>query len=212
MSREITRQNNKQYYSVFSGKFVRRAKDGEESVERINKNSKQVKEVYKESLAGIITNLYFEPSDFGKQLKIELDPLENGSIPVLGFGVESKDGRDIMKKLPALDYSKEVEFAPYRFEEDDVARSGITLYQDGAKILNFFFDPTTKEFINGYPTIDWDSASESAQKIYKIQRDEFLMKYTEEHVISQFNQPARIPQSYEEEHAGDVIDIKDIPF
>src|SRR3990167_2963971 len=199
MSREFNESGNKQYWSTFQGSFRRRAKDNDEQSEiitRINKNDKEVKEVSRTALGGNITNIYFEPSEYGEQLKIELDANELGQVPVLGFGVESKDGRDLMKKLPALDFSKEVKFAPYQFTEDDDKRSGITLYQSengefDKKIGNHFWDEGKKEFINGFPTIVWDTASEKEQKIWKIERDTFLKTYLVEHVCSKFTKDGR---------------------
>src|SRR3990167_10611621 len=154
MSREFNESGNKQYWSTFQGSFRRRAKDNDEASEvitRINKNDKEVKEVARTALGGKITNIYFEPSEYGEQLKIELDANESGQVPVLGFGVESKDGRDLMKKLPALDFSKEVKFAPHQFVDGDDKRSGITLYQSengefDKKIDNYFWNEEKKEF------------------------------------------------------------------
>lgn len=195
MSKEFNESGNKQYWTTFQGTFRRKAKDADEPGEvitRINKNDKEVREVSRTALGGHITNIYFEPTEFGEQLKIELDANENGQIPVLGFGVESKDGRDLMKKLPALNLSKEVKFAPYQFTDGDDKRSGVTLYQSeqgefDKKIDNHFWDDEKKEFTNGFPTIDWDNATEKEQKIWKIERDTFLKSYLQEHVCPTFS-------------------------
>lgn len=199
MSKEYNESGNKQYWGTFQGSFRRRAKITDEQSEvltRINKKDKEVKEIARTALGGKITNIYFEPSEYGEQLKIELDANEAGQVPVLGFGVDSKDGRDLMKKLPALDLSKEVKFAPYQFIDGDDKRSGITLYQSengefDKKIGNYFWDDAKKESINGFPTIEWDNASEKEQKIWKIERDTFLKTYLLEHVCTKFTEQGK---------------------
>lgn len=223
MSREFNESGNKQYWSTFQGSFRRRAKhtdDPAEVITRINKNDKEVKEVARTALGGHITNIYFEPSEYGEQLKIELDANEQGQVPVLGFGVDSKDGRDLMKKLPALDLSKEVKFAPYQFVDEDDKRSGITLYQSengefDKKIGNHFWDDAKKEFINGFPTIDWDTATEKQQKIWKIERDTFLKTYLLENVCSQFTREGMADAALDKALSGATkndINPDDIPF
>ncbi len=41
-------------------------------------------------------------------------------------------------------------------------------------------------FIHDFPTINWDEASESERKIYKIRRDEFLVKYAQQNILPKF--------------------------
>ena len=227
MSKEYNESGNRQFWSTFSGSFRRRAKHTDEPSEiitRINKNDKEVKEVARTALGGNITNIYFEPSEYGEQLKIELDANEAGQVPILGFGVESKDGRDLMKKLPALDLSKEVKFVPYQFVDEDDKRSGVTLYQSengefDKKIANHFWNEEKKEFINGFPTIDWDNATEKERKIWKIERDTFLKTYLLEHVCSKFPDGIRSevelkrPQRVKgEDPAKDIDDAFDAAF
>lgn len=211
MSREIITGSDKIYYSVFDGAFRRKVRENTEgAMERINKLGKQVFEVEVDQLAGIIENIHTEPSDYGEQIKITLDANADGKHPVLSFGMESKDGRDVLRKLPALDFSKEVVFAPYKFQPDDsdAPRSGLSIYQDGEKVENHFFDTATKTFKHGFPTIDWDKATKSQQKVYQIERDEFLQNYFREHVLSKFTEGAReLPRRKEAPNSDpDAID------
>ena len=212
MSKEIKGGSNKQYYSIFDGKFRTKVAEGSpEALERVNKLGKQVFERSVDSLIGKIENVYFEASDYGKQIKIELDANENGKVPVLSFGVEGKDGREMLKKLPAIDLSQDVRISPYDFtDESGERRSGISIRQGetfDSKINSFFVEVKGEgkdkkvKYINGYPTIDWDSATESQQKIYKIERDDFLVKYAEEHILSKFTGVQKPYSSYEEQEA-----------
>lgn len=146
-------------------------------------------------------------------MKITLDKNNDGKHPILSFGVESKNGRDILKKLPSVDFSKEVRVLPYRFtsEETGDEMSGISLTQPDengdfkVKVENFFFDPVGKKYLHDFPTIDWDSATEAEQKIYRIHRDEFLVKYVQENVVSKFqNVSTSVEYPSEEIRAEDV--------
>lgn len=229
MSREEAASgSDKQYYSVYDGSFRTRVREGTpEALERVNKKGVQVFEKEVKALFGYIEDVSIEDSDFGKQVKITLDKNDDGKNPVLTFGVESKDGRDVLRKLPSIDYSKEVRIMPYRFtpEDSDKEVSGISFTQQDeegkytVKIENHFFDNEKKEYLHGFPTIDWDSSSESEQKIYKIQRDDFLVRYAEEHVVPKVS--LRKPADYGNpsgqtdngfEYPEEEIDPKDIPF
>ncbi len=219
MSSEMkTEGSNKKYYSVFSGAFRTKVPEGTpEALERTNKNGVRVFEREVKALFGTIENVAIEDSDYGKQLKITLDANDEGINPILSFGVESKDGRDVLKKLPSIDLSKEVRIMPYRFkpEDKDEEISGISITQKDEegkytmKVENFFFNPITKKYIHEYPVIDWDTASESEKKIYKIQRDEFLLKYVEDNIVPRFSEK---PEDTGFEYPTDEVDVSEIPF
>jgi hypothetical protein len=215
--------SNKKYYAVFNGAFRTRVpEDTEDAIPRINKNKVQVFEREVKALFGFIEEVALEDSDFGKQLKITLDKNDDGVNPILSFGVESKDGRDVLKKLPAVDFTKEVRIMPYRFTPEDKQEeiSGISITQKDeegkytVKVENFFFDPETKKYIHGYPVIDWDKASESEQKIYKIQRDEFLVNYLKENILPRFSEKlVQFPtRAVEPTYPDEEIDVSSIPF
>ncbi len=223
MSREIQHEGkSKIFYQVFNGKFSTKVPEGTQgALDRINKKNVRVWERQVPSLAGRIENIEIEASDFGKQLKITLDANQQGSNPVLSFGVESKDGRDILKKLPGVDFEQEVCFTPYRFipEGETQEKSGITITQpneDGdftRKIGNYFFDPIKKAFTHDFPTVNWDDATESEQKIYKIKRDEFLMTYTIKNILPKFGEGTTANDSKPQVSAGaQEIDADSIPF
>jgi len=195
MSREQSFGSSKKFYQVYDHKLRTKVPEGHpDAVSRINKKGVQVFEKEVNALFGKIEGVEFEDSDFGKRLIITLDKNEDGENPVISFGVESKDGRDMLKKLPAIDLAKEVRIMPYFFLGEDGKQdsSGISIYHPDAsgvfseKVGNFFFDPIKKEYLHGFPVIDWDTSSEAEQKIYKIQRDDFLVKFIQEHVVGKF--------------------------
>lgn len=216
MSREEQGSSDKQFYAVFDGAFRTKVReDYPDAIKRINKLGTQVYERELKAIFGRIENVAIEDSDYGKQIKITLDKNDEGKYPVLAFGVESKNGRDVLKKLPGIDFSKDVRVMPYRFTPEDQTdeRSGVSITQEDAegnfkvKVENFFFDGVNKKYLHEFPTIDWDSATESEQKIYKIQRDEFLLKYVETNVLPRFAEKP-VQNTYPTEE----IRPEDIPF
>jgi hypothetical protein len=217
MSSEMKNESNKIYFSVFDQKFRTRVPEGsDDALSRINKLGKQVHEREVSALFGVIEDLAIEDSDYGKQLKITLDKNDDGKNPVITFGVESKNGRDVLKLLPAVDFSKEVRILPYRFTPDDKDEevSGISIaHKDDEgkftkKVGNYYYDPIAKKYLHGYPVLaDWDKATESEQKIYKIQRDEFLLEETKKLIEKSFSEKTT---TYE--YPKDELDPKDIPF
>lgn len=224
MSREETgKASNLIYYNVFEGAFRTRVPEGTpDALVRVNKLNKEVHEREVRALFGKIENVEFEDSDYGKRIKITLDANEDGNHPVINFGVESKDGRDFLRKLPAIDLKKEVRFMPYKFTPDgeEQERNGISITQPDAndqftvKVENFFWDKEKSAYKNGHPEIAWDTAKESEQKIYLIQRDEFLLNYAKQHVLPKFSK-ATTADPIEALHsavAKDDINPDDIPF
>lgn len=186
---------NKVYYHLFDQKLRTRVPETHpDAIARINKKGVRVHERETFALFGKIENIELQDSDFGKQLRITLDKNDDGKNPILTVGVESKNGRDLLKLLPAVDFNGEVRIMPYRFAPEDKEEeiSGMSLTQrdeEGRftkKVQNFFYNPETKTYLHGYPTIDWDIASDADQKIYKIKRDQFLQDYLREHVIPAF--------------------------
>lgn len=214
--------SNKIYYSVVGGEFVTRSHEGDPRAKaRINKKGVKVWEVPHKAIFGLIEDVSIWDSTIdGKPVKtinITLDLDENGKTPVLTFGVESKNGRTIMERLPALDFSKEVRFMPfdnYVPPGETEPISGLTIHQKGedekytVKIENHFYKDKMPRF--GMPVLDWDKASESEKKIYGIQKTEFLLKYFTENVLTKFSpeKKATAMPDYPEE----VINPEDIPF
>jgi len=102
-------------------------------------------------ITGIITDVKFFEGDYGKSLQLTISDGDEKPV-VLSLSTASSYGEDAMKKLLNVDLTQEVKIAPYSFtDENGKNKKGVTIYQNGAKIQNHFYNPETKENINGYP-------------------------------------------------------------
>lgn len=134
-------------------------------------------------LDGMIGKLSFFDGDFGKSLQILITDGEEKPV-VLSLSTASSYGEDVLKKLPNIDQSRPVRFVPYSFEEGGKRKKGITIWQDGKKIQNFFYDAEKKEVTNGYPTAPvpkkGKTISTDEWKVYFGQARLFLVDYVTE--------------------------------
>lgn len=107
--------------------------------------------VYKE-LSGIISKVSFFTGDYGKLLQLTITDGEEETV--LSVSTTSNYGEDIMKKLPNIKMDQEVKFVPYSFEDEKTKKNkkGVTIYQAGEKIENFYYDKESKKNLYGYPT------------------------------------------------------------
>jgi len=111
-------------------------------------------ELLYKSIDATITNIQFDDTgDFGENLQITLSDGENEVI--LSESVATNFGTDIMKKLPNVDFSKEVGIQPYAFEGNNGKLvKGVSIWQKldtgSDKIPNFFWDDEKKEALHGF--------------------------------------------------------------
>lgn len=138
------------------------------------------------SLIGKIKSVSFFEGDFGKQISLRVQ--DDSDEYTLSIGVEQPFAEDLMKKLPAVDLTKEVEIAPYDFEDENgKRRRGITLKQNGEAIKNFFYDG--EKTVNGIPAPegDVDMYDKEDWKVHFIKVRKFLISYTEKNVSSKLD-------------------------
>lgn len=174
------------YYSVIDGTFRRRVPDGTPGAVRreyeTKDGTKGVKhEMVIDSLEGRIVDMGIHEGDFGRQLSIKLDPNADGVNPNLQFSAETTYGEDVLKKLPHVDFSKDVKFRPFAFTDQDNGKEvrGIEISQDGEKYKNFFWDYENKKPVNGHPELegDTDSFTKDDWKIHFMKVRKFLIGY-----------------------------------
>lgn len=163
-------------------------------------------EKHYESVSGKITNISFVDTDYGTLLQVELtdvDTFTPSEPEILSMSTSQSFAQDFMKKLPNIDFSKEVTLRPFSFTPEGGKRElkGLTVTQDGVKIEKSFTEEQTdpdgkKNYVNtmGYPTPDPKFSTEKNEmkrkegwKRYFVDCQIFLVDYTTEHFVSKFN-------------------------
>ena len=194
MSHEEIREKNL-FYSVIGGSFrVQVSADHPEAVRRDwtsadgSKSGTKYERIIK-SLVGHIEDIQFRDGEYGMQIMVALDPNADGWKPVIALPTGSREAEDLMRKLPGVDFTKEVKLRPFNFEGNDGEVRGMEILQsDGTdftiKVKNFFRDAEKKENINGFPNPEGDTSSYSKDdwKLYFLQARKFLVSYTRDKV------------------------------
>ena len=203
MSREELNQPKK-YYTIVQGTF--RTQVPQEHPEAVRRDWKSADgkssgtkyERVIRALYGYITDVSFADSEYGKQVYIKLDKLSDGEEPTIALNVASREAEDFLKKLPNIDFAKEVQLRPFNFtgDENDEVRGMSVMQPDEwaefkKKITNYFYDipvdapkGTRGKNVNGFPipSGDTDSFDKDDWKIYFLTCRKFLTDYTEKHI------------------------------
>jgi len=166
------------------------------------------------NLRGHINDISFRDGDYGTQLMILIDDI------TLAVSMNSKYADDILKKLPNVDFSKDVNFVPFAFDDDNgKEKKGVTIYQDlgdvkPSKLTNFFYDPETNGSKHGYPEFPENSKKMKKDdwKIYFITVRKFLQEYTEANVTPLVKPNTLTPNEKIVEVAELEIDVENIKF
>jgi len=108
-----------------------------------------VYETLHDSVVGAITGITIIDGKFGKNLQVTIDD------EVISVGVKSSFGEDLLKKLPAVDFSKDnVTLTPFAFipKGKENKLKGVSVYQGAIKLDNVYFDKDSKTTLKGCPT------------------------------------------------------------
>ena len=149
-----TQQDKRTYITVSNGKFIKRVSEPtKESISRefekgINAGSIVHEEHFK-SFVGALIGINVEEGKFGKQweFKIDVSPNENQlELFILKLNYSSGYAVDVLKRLPNVDFSKDIIFSGYNFvpEGKIKAKIGLSLGQydangKSAKVFNAYF-------------------------------------------------------------------------
>jgi hypothetical protein len=166
-----------------------------------------------------ITNVQFRDGDFGEQVLITFED-EDGHVVTLSQGVASNFGEDILKRLPNVSFSDKVSISPYSFEDNGKQVRGVTFYQGGMKVHNYFWDNEKKVPLHGFPKMEEESPSKDDWRIHFIQVRKFLVKYAKENIVTKFASvgsgmgtiTANGGSSAGLEYPEEEINPEDIPF
>ncbi len=152
------------YTYVIAGKFAKKVDEATAgAVARTNKNDKVVHELlYDELDEMIFQSATIESSDFGDQIKIEME--SEGETFQLSVPYESRYGNSLLWKLPFMDITKKFYISPYDFEGDDGKKIvGFSIKQNGEKLKSGYGDeapqPTMKK-VRGKDTWDFTEREE----------------------------------------------------
>ena len=161
-------------------------------------------------MTGKIENITFRDGDYGRT--IDLFIRNDKALYIVSINTANNYSSDIMKKLPNVNLEEEVVLNPYSFTGDTGKNiKGVSILQDGEKILSYFWDKNKEEIINDFPVNDEEKKPEATAttkwkkywKAYFSDVEEFLVEYTEEKIIPNLPE-IEVPE--EEEEADDNLD------
>jgi hypothetical protein len=198
MSREEIREKNL-YYTIIGGSFrVQVDKDDPQAIRRDWTSADGQKSGTKyerivNSLVGYIEDIQFRDTEYGLQMYVALDKNLNDEMPVIALQTASREAEDLMKKLPNINFLKEVRLRPFNFEGDsgDEVRGMEVMQPDEkgefiVKVTGYFRDVATKENINAFPSPEGDTENYSKDdwKLYFLQARKFLVSYTRDKIAA----------------------------
>ncbi|MBN2617182.1 MAG: hypothetical protein JXR64_02580 [Spirochaetales bacterium] len=161
-----------------------------------------------DSLDGMITNVFIKDQDFGRILNIIIE--DGDEHMTLQTSLESNYASDFLRKAMNIDYTKKVELRSYSLEtESGKTRSGFSIKQDGEKITNYYYNPVTKENVNGMPDPEKDGRhmDKDDWKMYFIKVRKFLTTMLDEELKQKIKeaQPLYVPDSDTEDAIHDTL-------
>jgi len=154
-------------------------------------------------VGGIIKSITFYKTDYGDQISIQLKDAED--VYFLNLNTTSRYASDVMKKLPNVNIDDYIIIAPFSFENDNNKNiTGVSLYQGDKKIENYYYDVVNKKSCNGIPQTKktWDKLTNTEQKKFWIDMEEFLVNSTKERFAKLNNYKQEIKQK-EDFNIGD---------
>ena len=140
-----------------------------------------------DEMTGNIVGVSLHDGEYGTNLMVVFE--KDGEELTLSLSTSQNYGEDVMKKLPNIDFDQEVTFKPYSFEDEKgKLRKGVSITQDGEKILSYFWDPKKEKSCNKFPEPKGDTKKYKKDdwKLYFLEARKFLQDYTEENIIPEF--------------------------
>ncbi len=167
--------------------------------------------LYKDIKNVFIKDVAFEDSDYGENILITFTDGE--SDITLAESTSGNFGSDIMKKLPNIVFSENMNVAPYAFLDADTGKPkrGVTFYQNETKVKDFFWDG--EKNLHGFPVNTDKNPDKDSWKVHFINVKKFLVNYTKENIIAKLDQDRpEIIAPMKSEYPEEEIDIASIPF
>lgn len=167
-----------------------------------------------EALSGRIISLEFDKGNYGERLKVTLQ--DGDEKTQIQLPVKSDYFVDFAKRLPSVDFSKDVKLAPFSIDKEPNKEGKVytdnylVIYQDEDKITNYY--RKDGEDINGFPTYEGD------WELYTVQRRSFLKKEVQALDVGSIASSPTAESSPKEEQSSTVTastdndEPDDLPF
>lgn len=229
---EAQKDNNKIYLNIVKGELRRSVEKGTPNAiarewEAGGKTGVKHELKYP-PVFGIIEDVeIYEGESGGKKfqsLNIVFDANEEGLKPVVCASIGTRYATDLLKKLPAIDFTKEVRIFPYSYipEGKDKPITGVQVTQRDhsgeftVKIPSYFHyqDGEGKWHAkNGYPEPTGDTSTYSSKhwEIFYGQAELFLLDYLKEKLLPTFHK-TELDKVFDKPKAAKEISLDDIPF
>ena len=126
-----------------------------------------------QSISGLICDLRLKEGEYGQTLEVDFGDA------ILSMNTESRYFGDFVKKLIKVDVDKEISVSPFDFVGDKGKPiKGVTIYNDGVKMLNYYWDATEGKPCNNMPQPVGDTSKfdNDDWKVYFIGVKKFLIE------------------------------------
>ena len=192
------------FLGIVNGKFTQKVTDQDPGAQYRKYVAKDgavshIYEIIHKNLTGYITKLNVMEGKFGQQLLIEIR--DNKEVARAYINVKSAYFSNFCKRLPNIDLGTKVTLNPYSFIPSGKSNtlSGITVYQEGSKVNNFYWDTTTKKYVGlPEPYKQWDELTTIERSAYYLVLTQYFIE-----TVSFFN--SEIPDSKEQLAAYDYV-------
>lgn len=212
MGANVSNREKTTYFYIVEGQLKTSAsKDDPNAINRtgeVNGNAYSKWEKNIDSLDGKITNVFIKDLDFGRVLNIVLE--DGDEHMTLSMSIESQYASNFLGKAMNIDYTKKVELRSYAMEKDNgKTNNGISIKQDGEKVLGYYYNPVTKENINGMPVPEKENKKMDKDdwKMYFIKVRKFLTAMLDNELKEKIKkaQPLYVPDSDTEDAIHDTL-------
>lgn len=173
---------SKMYLTIVGGTLAQKVDETTEGAKRreyeASDGTKGEKwEVYYKNVSGLITNIEIKESKFGDQAVILIQDGEDKYQLQIGTG--SKYFTDFGRKISNIHLDMDVVISPYDFETDGKRRTGLSIKQEGQKVVDFFWDG--KKTVNGFPQPEGDTKKYKSDDwtVYFLSVKKFLTAHVE---------------------------------
>lgn len=129
-----------------AGKFSMRVPKGTEgAVDRINKENKEVSELFFDFFTGTLKDIQVKEGSYGKQWEFKFDA--NGELYTLQLSYSNSFAKNILKMIQNVDVTKPFTMSPKAEMVDGKNKTSLFINQDGTPVKHSY----TKENPNGMP-------------------------------------------------------------